>query len=226
MCSSRSATGSAAMRARGSRRSPRSRCPRRRWARRAGVGRSSVLRAAAPRRGRSRSRRSLTVGRITTQSRWTGTWIRPPIACEAPKATWAVPSSFSSSSTLPVSSAFSLVPMPSSAIVVASSPCARRSSSSAAPSRPARLGQAAAARRSSATGSAGIPTPAIVPSTTSVPSQAAVVGRDEALAAGQVAEGRRGSVELAGVGDRGPALEAQPQVAAVGAGDPRLACRR
>ena len=45
--------------------------------------------------------------------------------------------------------------------------------------------------------------------------------RDEPLAAGQVAEGAAGA-EVAGVDDRGPALEAEPQVAAVGAGDPRL----
>ena len=49
----------------------------------------------------------------------------------------------------------------------------------------------------------------------------AAAGGDEGLAAGQVAEGA-GGVEHAGVGDRHPVLEAEPQVAAVPAGDPRL----
>ena len=48
---------------------------------------------------------------------------------------------------------------------------------------------------------------------------------DEALAAGQVAEGAAGA-EVAGVDDRGAALEPEPQVAAVGAGDARLGAAR
>ena len=44
---------------------------------------------------------------------------------------------------------------------------------------------------------------------------------DEALAAGQVAEGAS-VAEFAGVDDPQPALQPDPQVAAVGAGDPRL----
>ncbi len=47
---------------------------------------------------------TLTSGSSTTQSRCTGTWTVPPIAAEAPKATWQVPRIFSSSSSSPVSS--------------------------------------------------------------------------------------------------------------------------
>ena len=62
------------------------------------------------------------VGSTMTESRWTGTETVPPIAMLAPNATCTVPSIFSSSSTIPVSVAFSLVPTPSSARFVPSSP--------------------------------------------------------------------------------------------------------
>src|ERR1019366_84358 len=59
----------------------------------------------------------------TTTSRWIGTETVPPIPALAPKATCTVPRIFSSSSTLPIRRARSLVPMPSSARLVPSSPC-------------------------------------------------------------------------------------------------------
>ena len=89
-----------------------------------------------------------TVGSSTTQSRWTGTWTVPPIAAEAPKATWAVPRIFSSSRMLPVRIASSLVPIPSSATLVPSSPWAVSSSSRASPPAPGRVGQVARRGRS------------------------------------------------------------------------------
>ena len=55
------------------------------------------------------------VGSRIRQSRCTGTDTVPPMPALAPNATWTVPRIFSSSRMLPVSSARSLVPMPSSA---------------------------------------------------------------------------------------------------------------
>ena len=190
------------------------------------VGDGEQRRHAQPQTSSSPSRTSAspstsTVGSRTTQSRWTGTWTVPPIAAEAPKATWAVPRIFSSSRMLPVRIAASLVPMPSSATLVPSSPWAVSSSSSsragAAPTASVRwpprtvrvdrlLDPADAGDRA-------------------VDDQRPLAGPlqrgDEALAAGQVAEGAAGA-EVAGVDDRGARLEPEPQVAAVGAGDARL----
>ena len=111
-----------------------------------------------------------TVGSSTTQSRWTGTWTVPPIAAEAPKATWQVPRIFSSSRMLPVRIASSLVPIPSSATLVPSSPCgASAAPAASAPSEPV-ASVRCPSRTVSETGVSSRPTPAIEPSTTSVPS--------------------------------------------------------
>ena len=77
-------------------------------------------RVGVPRRARSGRRRAPAavdrqVASSTTTSRWIGTDTVPPIPALAPNATWTVPRIFSSSSTLPVSRARSLVPTPSSA---------------------------------------------------------------------------------------------------------------
>ena len=96
------------------------------------------------------------------------------------------------------------------------------SSSSAAPSAPARLGQPPAGRRSSVTGSAGIPTPAIVPSTTSVPSQARSSGEMKPSPQGRLPKAA-GAVSSPASGIAVRPSRPEPQVAAVGAGDPRLA---
>ena len=71
-----------------------------------------------------------------TTSRWIGTDTVPPIPALAPNAMCTVPRIFSSSSTLPVSSARSLVPTPSSARLVPASPWARRRSRYSGPSPP------------------------------------------------------------------------------------------
>ena len=144
---------------------------------------------------------TLTSGSSTTQSRWTGTWTVPPIAAEAPKATWQVPRIFSSSSSSPVSFAFSFVPIPSSATLVPPSPCGRRSSSRRSPSAPGGRDQVPGLDREldrlgDAADRGDRP----------VDDQRALGGAldrgDEALAARQVAEGAaRGQV--AGVGDPG-----------------------
>ena len=155
-----------------------------------------------------------------TQSRWTGTWTVPPIAAEAPKATCAVPRIFSSSRMLPVRIASSLVPIPSSATLVPSAPWAVSSSSSASPSAPTASVRCPSSDRQRDR----LLDPADAGDRAVDDERAlarALERRDEALAAGQVAEGAAGA-ELAGVGDRGAALEPEPQVAAVGAGDPRL----
>ena len=191
-------------RAAGRRRRPRARRSRRRRGPRRRSGRRAArpaLRPAARRRGRAARRRSSTSGSRTTQSRWTGTWTVPPIAAEAPKATWAVPRIFSSSSTLPVSFAFSLVPMPSSATLVPSSPCAVSSSSSARALGAARPRPGGRPRPSARPASSGMPTPAIVPSTTSVPSPVPSTGAMKPSPQGRLPKApRRG--QLAGVGDR------------------------
>ena len=144
----------------------------------------------------------------------------PPIAAEAPKATWAVPRIFSSSRMFPVSSASSLVPIPSSATLVPSSPWALSSSSSAGAVGAGRVGQVAAAD-----GQRGRRVEQADLGDRAVDDERALGGSldrgDEGLAAGQVAEGAA-AAQFAGVDDPEPALEADPQVAAVAAGDPRL----
>ena len=117
---------------------------------------------------------------------------RPPIAAEAPKATWTVPRSFSSSSTLPVSSAFSFVPTPSSAMLGPSSLSAVSSSSERRALGPARVGQAALDGQRDRL--VEEPDAGDRPVDDQRP-VAVLVGRDEALAAGQVPErARRGQL--------------------------------
>ena len=170
------------------RRSGRGRAPRRRWGRRAGSARSDEQLAVADERLAVDLDRRL---RGSTQSRWTGTWTVPPIAAEAPKATCAVPRIFSSSRMLPVRIASSLVPIPSSATLVPSSPCAVSSSSSASPAAPVasvrwpprtvsvhRVLDLADAGDRAVDDQRPLPRP--------------LERRDEALAAGQVAEGAGG----------------------------------
>ena len=195
---------------------PRRRAPRRRWGRRAGSARSDEQLAVADERLAVDFDRRLE----HTQSRWTGTWTVPPIAAEAPKATWAVPRIFSSSRMLPVRIASSLVPIPSSATLVPSGPWAVSSSirrlarrtrwppvrwPSRTVSRPARAGR----RRRSSRRPRASPPPS--------PRAAAMKPSPQ----GRLPKAPR-RAEVARVGDRVPALEAEPQVAAVGAGDPRL----
>ena len=154
---------------------------------------------------------TLNVGSSTTQSRWTGTETVPPIAAEAPKATWQVPRIFSSSSRLPVSSARSLVPIPSSATLVPSSPCALEQLDQPRPLRAARRGQVPGLdleherlRHAADRGDRPVDDQAAL--------GAALDRGDEALAAGQVPERtRRGQV--AGVRDPLAVPEPEPQVA-------------
>src|SRR3954468_1040662 len=79
---------------------------------------------------------------VTTTSRCTGTLTFPPKPALAPNATCAVPRIFSSSSTLPVSVAFSFVPTPSSARLrpfgAWASSIARNDASEASASAPSR----------------------------------------------------------------------------------------
>ena len=105
--------------------------------------------AAASGRGRARARRrSRASRRAITTSRWIGTETVPPMPALAPKATWTVPRIFSSSSTLPVSCARSLVPTPSSARFVPCSPCSRSSSRYRGPSPPSGVDDPAVVRPS------------------------------------------------------------------------------
>ena len=144
----------------------------------------------------------------------------PPIAAEAPKATWQVPRIFSSSRMLPVRIASSLVPIPSSATLVPSGPCGGQQLHQRGAVGAGGVGQVAAAdgQRDRRVEQADVGDRA-------VDHERALGGPldrgDEGLAAGQVAEGAA-VAEFAGVDDRQPALEAEPQVAAVAAGDPRL----
>src|SRR4051812_29201170 len=110
------------------------------------IVRPRVVQAASTKRPSSRTfvPSMLSDASVTTQSRWIGTDTVPPIAMLAPNATWIVPRIFSSSSTLPVSVARSLVPTPSSARFVPASPCSLRIFRSCSPS-----GSVASVRRPS-----------------------------------------------------------------------------
>ena len=162
-----------------------------------------------------------TVGSSTTQSRWTGTWTVPPIAAEAPKATWAVPRIFSSSRMLPVRIASSLVPIPSSATLVPSGPCARQQLHQRGALVAGRVGQVALRdgqrdRRldqADAGDRAVDHERALAP----VPSTGAMKPSPQ----GRLPKAPRPR-EFARVDDRPRAPRAEPQVAAVAAGDPRL----
>ena len=168
---------------------------------------------------------TLTSASSTTQSRWTGTWTVPPIAAEAPKATWQVPRIFSSSSSSPVSSRLLVGADPELGDVGPVLAVGRRAAPAAAhPPRPT-----AAVRWPASTVSSTGSRDAADRGDRPVDDQGALARAldrgDEALAAGQVAEGA-GRGQVAGVGDRLAVAEPEPQVGAVGAGDPRLGAAR
>ena len=83
------------------------------------------------------------------------------------------------------------------------------SSISCAPSVAGRVDQVAALDRSAATGDSTRPTPAIEPSTTSVPSAVPSTGAMKPSPQGRLPKAPRGR-EFAGVGDRLAALESEP----------------
>ena len=176
-----------------------------------GASRRSVPAASARRRAPASSPIH-SVGSVTTTSRWTGTVTVPPIPALAPNAMCAVPRIFSSSRMLPVSVARSFVPTPSSARLRPSGPWASSIARYCSASSPLPVAPASRPSRTvSRTGCSVRPTSpsedvAIVPSPPS--------GRDEALAARQVAE-RAGRAEVALVGDRRPPAQVEADVGAV-----------
>ena len=166
---------------------------------------------------------TLTSGSITTQSRWTGTWTVPPIAAEAPNATWQVPRIFSSSSRSPVRLARSLVPIPSSATLVPPSPWARQQLQQPLAVGAGRADQVAGLdRQLDRLGDAADRRDRPVDHELAL--TGALDRRDETLAAGQVAESA-GSAEVARVGNPLALAQAEAQIGPVRVGDPGLSAR-
>jgi hypothetical protein len=163
----------------------------------------------------------MSVGPSTTRSSWTGIATSPPIAALAPKATWTVPRTFSSSSRLPVSVARSFVPTPSSARL-------RPEVAVRGQVREQALTELAVGVREVAALDLHLDRLVAAPEAADRRDHEAPLAearRDEALAARQVAE-RALAGQVAVVGDPEPAAQVEAEVAAVRARQLGLGRRR
>ena len=205
------------------RRSPARFGPRRSWGRRAaasGARRRDVGAQTSSSPSRTiASPSSSTVGFITTQSRWTGTWTVPPIAAEAPKATWQraedllVLEDVAGQHRLLVGADAELgdvgavLAVRGEQLHEAPSPGRRGPRSGGRPRPSARPARRPGRRRRSSRRRPACPLPS--------------TGAMKPSPQGRLPKAPRLG-QLAGVGDRLAALEAEPQVGAVRAGDARL----